>query len=213
MYDVNNSQNYGTPTPPSPQYGVGHIVGVASFCAWVGVMLGLIFSIVFGSVDVLAIFGEKDAYIGDTTTAPEYGGKWAGVSFEDETLRIEYNSYVQSMLTATGSPHYYNKFIEGPDWATTDPVDNAVYERNTEVAERLGMTIEWSEDTTSAVTELFTHFESIIGAGNAPHIVINMNYGLVRAEVNGLLYNLKTNYGDYSKNLFSFEGEACKRFR
>ena len=157
---------------------------------------------------ILAACGGDDP---DTTTTkrPIGGGdnKWDGVSFEGETLRIEYNSHVQTSLTSTGSPHYFEKFIKGPDTASSDSVDNAVFERNELVADRLGMEIEWSEDKTSAVTELFSHFESIIGAGNAPHIVINMNYGLVRAEVNGLLYNLKANYGDHTKNLFSFEGD------
>ena len=158
---------------------------------------------------ILAACGGGEDPSTTTTKKPTGGGddKWDGVSFEGETLRIEYNSHVQPTLTATGSPHYYDKFIKGPDSASSDSVDNAVFERNELVADRLGMTIEWSEDKTSAVTELFSHFESIIGAGNAPHIVINMNYGLVRAEVNGLLYNLKSNYGDHSKNLFSFEGD------
>ena len=157
---------------------------------------------------ILASCGGDDP---DTTTTqrPIGGGeeKWDGVSFEGETLRIEYNSYEQGSLAATGSPHYYEKFIKGPDSASSDSVDNAVFERNELVTDRLGMTVEWREDKTASVTELFSHFENVIGAGNAPHIVINMNYGLVRAEVNGLLYNLKSNYGDYSKNLFSFEGE------
>ena len=125
---------------------------------------------------ILAACGGGDDPDTTTTKKPTGGGddKWDGVSFEGETLRIEYNSYVQTTLTATGSPHYYDKFIKGPDAASSDSVDNAVFERNELVADRLGMTIEWSEDKTSAVTELFSHFESIIGAGNAPHIVINM---------------------------------------
>ena len=194
--EENNVQKGNMPES-APKLNVRLICIVLAAVICLGAIIGLI----------VALSGGE----GDTTTTkrPVGGGeqKWDGVSFEGETLRIEYNSHVQPTLTSTGSPHYYNKFIKGPDAATADSVDNAVFDRNTEVAERLGLEIEWSEDKTSAVNELFSHFEAIVGAGNAPHIIINMNYGLIRAEVNGLLHDLKQNYGDYSQNLFVFEGE------
>ena len=203
MQEQNTPQKTNdTPNAPknTPKISTRLICIIVAAVVVIGAVIGLIIGLSGGDPS--------------TTTTRRPGGtgegKWDGVSFEGETLRIEYNSHVQPTLSATGSPHYYEKFIQGPDSASSDPVDNAVFERNELVADRLGMEIEWMEDKTSAVNELFSHFESIAGAGNAPHIVINMNYGLIRAEVGGLLYNLKKDYGDTSKNYFAFEGEDAE---
>ena len=139
---------------------------------------------------------------GDTTTAPTVD-KWADANFTGTTLRVEYNTYTQNQITAAGSTNSV-KFIVGPDDYTSIAVDNAVYERNNRVFDKLGLAVEYMEDETSAVANLLPHFESVSMVDDCPDVVINMYYGLIRAEVQGYLYNLKQNE---DKNYLRFEGE------
>ena len=141
---------------------------------------------------------------GDTTTAPTVN-KWEGVDFTGKTLRVEYSTYTQTQLTAEGAKNF-NQYLVGPDDYTSIAVDNAVFERNTRVIDQLGFTIEWMETDVSATNQFLPHFESVSMAETPPDIVVNQHYGLIRAAVNGLLYNMREDYGNYDKNLFDFDG-------
>ena len=135
------------------------------------------------------------------------GNKWDDVYFDGKTLRVEMNEALAPGLSASGADTYL-KYLQGPDSPSSEGVDNAVYERNILVANALGLTIEWKTSEVTAVNELLPHFESLqlSGSDKAPHIVVNMHYGLVRAEVNGLLYDMKMGYGT-DINHFAFEGD------
>lgn len=137
-----------------------------------------------------------------STTAPTTD-KWADANFAGTTLRVEYNTYTQNQITAAGSTNSV-KFVTGPDDYTSIAVDNAVYERNNRVFDKLGFTIQYMEDDTSAVANLLPHFESVSMVEECPDVLINMYYGLIRAEVQGYLYNLKQTE---DKNYLTFEGE------
>ena len=141
---------------------------------------------------------------GDITTAPTTN-KWEGVDFTGETLRVEYSTYTQTQLTAEGAKNF-NQYLVGPDDYTSIAVDNAVFERNTRVIDQLGFAIEWMETDVSSTNQFLPHFESVSMAETPPDIVVNQHYGLIRAAVNGLLYNMREDYGNYDKNLFDFDG-------
>ncbi len=158
----------------------------------------------------LAACGNKDPEDttkpqGGPTTPPASGAnKWQDVSFEGETLTIEYNNRTSDSLTTAGSENSL-RFHITPDEYSSDAVEGAVYERNETVHNTLGLTVQYSYDD-SIHNQLMSHYESISAVDDCPIIIASQHYGLVRAEINGLLYNLKEDYGT-SSNYFAFEGD------
>ncbi len=154
----------------------------------------------------------------DTTTATKKPGpssgasKWDNVNFADskgnkKEIIIELNSTQQNGLSASGSDTSV-KFIIGPDDVTENTVETMIYQRNDKVADDLGIKITYKQEETP-VTEILKHFEDLASqGGNAcPDIVINMYYGLIRAEVSGLLKDMKDGYGG-ANNYFDFSNEG-----
>lgn len=169
-------------------------------------------------VGILAACGGDDDPE-DTTKAPTTSGtgsgdKWDTAKFGGKTIRVYCNNQIQSTLTATASPNYV-RFLEGPD--TTDEeidlsnaVDKAVYDRNVKVADKLDITIDWQTDYASTGNEdALTHLFDLANGGvkTTPHVVVDMHYVLIRAEVQGRLYDLKKDYGQATKNYFDFTSE------
>ena len=168
-------------------------------------------------VGLLAACGGDDPE--DTTTpstgsTPGTGDKWDTAKFGGKTLRVYCNNQTQSTLTATASPNYV-RFLEGPD--TTDgeidlsnAVDKAVYDRNSKVASKLNIEIDWQTDYASSGNEdALTHLFDLANGGvkTTPHIVVDMHYVLIRAEVQGRLYDLKKDYGVAGQNYFDFTSD------
>ena len=169
-------------------------------------------------VGILAACGGDDDPE-DTTKAPTTSGtgsgdKWDTAKFGGKTIRVYCNNQTQSTLTATASPNYV-RFLEGPD--TTDEeidlsnaVDKAVYDRNVKVADKLDITIDWQTDYASTGNDdAMTHLFDLSNGGvkTTPHVVVDMHYVLIRAEVQGRLYDLKKDYGQATKNYFDFTSE------
>ncbi len=159
---------------------------------------------------------------GGTTAAPggTAGGtssttKWDNVDIDGVSLRIEVNVAEQSAATAAGADHSI-KYIKGADDSlSTDGAMLEVIKRNDRVAAMLGIDpkndITYIEDETSTVGQLLGHYQENAQIGDAPDILISQNYGLIRAEINGLLYNVKEDLGDTERNLFDFEDDGWYR--
>lgn len=154
----------------------------------------------------------------DTTTAttrrPSTGGesKWDNVNFADskgnkKEIIIELNSTQQGGLATSGSDTSV-KFIIGPDDVTENTVETMIYQRNDKVANDLGIKITYKQEETP-FGDILSHLEQLASqGGNAcPDIVINMYYGLIRAEVSGLLKDMKDGYGG-ADNYFDFTNEG-----
>lgn len=154
----------------------------------------------------------------DTTTVttrprPSTGeSKWDNVNFADDKgnkkeIIIELNSTQQAGLSASGSDTSV-KFIIGPDDVTENTVETMIYQRNDKVADDLGIKITYKQEEL-AHSEILSHFEDLASQGGSacPDIVINMYFGLIRAEVSGLLKDMKDGYGG-ADNYFDFSNEG-----
>ncbi len=165
----------------------------------------------------LAFASCNDDPANTTTTAtrrPSTGGesKWDNVNFADSNgnkkeIIIELNSTQQAGLSTSGSDTSV-KFIIGPDDVTENTVETMIYQRNDKVADDLGIKITYKQAET-AFSDILSHLEQLASqGGNAcPDIVINMYYGLIRAEVSGLLKDMKDGYGG-ADNYFDFSNEG-----
>ena len=99
-------------------------------------------------------------------------------------------------------------YTRGPDAAGGNEVAKEVLARNTRASETLGITIVYSETNTytgAVHEELRTIVQT--AAANSPDIFNNDVYGISRAMVDGLLWNVK-NPGEGVKNYFDFEAEG-----
>ena len=131
--------------------------------------------------------------------------KWEGVSFDGETIIVNLSTYQPNAAIKVGATNSI-KYIAGPDEYTTDAVQNAVFDRNKNVAEKLGLYVTYQEcdqysndpENTLVVIENFV----LADLEDSPDIVSTMSYGVVRAGVKGDLYNALTdkheNYLDLS---------------
>ncbi len=155
----------------------------------------------------------------DTTTAgptttrdPSLGGsKWDDVNFANgsnkKEIIIELNKTQQAGLSTAGADTSV-KFIVGPDEITENTVETMVYQRNQKVANDLGITISYKQEEL-AFGDILSHLEQLAAQGGdtCPDIVVNMYYGLIRAEVNGLLKDMKDGYGT-ATNYFDFTSDG-----
>ena len=140
-----------------------------------------------------------------TTAAPKVD-KWESVDFTGKTLNVEYSTHTLAQVTAEGAENF-NQYLVGPDDYSAVAVANAVFERNNRVYSKLGFEINFMETDLTGTTQFMPHFESVSLAEIPPDVIVHQHYGLVRAAVSGLLYNLREDYGDSEKNFFDFDGE------
>lgn len=164
----------------------------------------------------LAACGGSDDPEDTTSNTPTTGtgDKWDTAKFNGKTIRVHCNNQIQKTLTDTASPNYV-RFLQGPDTTKeeldlSNDVDKAVYNRNTNVAKRLNVTIDWNTSFASNGND--DALENLFDLANGdpktvPHVVVDMHYVLIRAEVQGRLYDLKKDYGVESKNYFEFTSE------
>lgn len=138
---------------------------------------------------------------GEQGSKEDEPSKWDDVNFDGTTLYINLNEYVFSAVTKAGTEHS-NKFLVGPDDYTTDAVQNAVYERNTKVQNKLGIDVKYSyEGSLAANIPPVIDGWVLAATEDTPDIVVTMNYALVRAALSG---NLRNALGKTEDNYFDF---------
>ena len=177
-------------------------------------ILSLLLCLCFLTLAFASCGGDPSDTTSPTTTKSPSGGgsKWDSVNFADskgnkKEIIVELNSTQQAGLSTSGSDTSV-KFIIGPDDVTENTVETMIYQRNDKVANDLGIKITYKQDET-AFSDVLTHLEQLASQGGdaCPDIVINMYYGLIRAEVSGLLKDMKDGYGG-ADNYFDFESEG-----
>ena len=152
---------------------------------------------------------NNDQGNGTTTTAPAAeSSKWDNVNFNGETIIISLSDHAPSFAVTAGAEDSV-KYIKGPDTYTTDPVQNAVYDRNKNISSKLGLDVQYqicSEYNSAAPATTLTIIEGFVLADleDAPDIISTMGYGMIRAGIKGDLYNTLTtqyeNYFDFTAN-------------
>ena len=136
--------------------------------------------------------------------------KWAGVNFNGDTIYVSLSEWRPSFVASADAPNSIN-FMKGPDNYTTDAVQNAVYDRNLTVKEKLGLDVQYIPTQYSGAADYtLTVIENFVLADleDSPDIISTMSYGMVRAGIRGILYNALTqdytNYFDFThKNWYS----------
>ena len=131
-------------------------------------------------------------------------GSWDGVDFGGQQVNfcISVNKYDECTFPAA------DIYTKGPDTAGSNEVAKEVLARNAAAEETLGVKINYStKDLT--YNKIHEDIRGIVqtSAKNSPDIYNNDLYGLGRAMVDGLLWNVK-NPGDSVKNYFNFEAEG-----
>ncbi len=151
--------------------------------------------------------GEKEPSATDdaqTTTAAQDVDKWENVNFGGESIIVSLSDYEPSMAKSAGATHSV-KYIQGPDEYTTDSVQNAVFDRNTAVTEKLGLDVDYQYVTYTSNPDYSTQvIEAYVMTDmeDSPDILSAKSYGVIRAAIKGMLHNaLKTddeNYFDFT---------------
>ena len=131
-------------------------------------------------------------------------GSWDGVDFGGQQVNfcISVNKYDECTFPAA------DIYTKGPDTAGSNEVAKEVLARNAAAQEKLGITINYStKDLT--YDKIHEDIRGIVqtSAKNSPDIYNNDLYGLGRAMVDGLLWNVK-NPGGSVKNYFNFEADG-----
>ena len=131
-------------------------------------------------------------------------GSWDGVDFGGQEVNfcISVNQYVECSFPAA------SVYTKGPDTAGSNEVAKEVLARNAAAQDTLGITINYStKDLT--YDKIHEDIRGIVqtSAKNSPDIYNNDMYGLSRAMIDGLLWNVK-HPGDSVKNYFDFEAEG-----
>ena len=131
-------------------------------------------------------------------------GSWDGVDFKGQkvSLCISANQYMEVTFPAA------DIYTKGPDTAGTNEVAKEVLARNARAAEELGIEIVYTERDI-AWDGIHEDLRRIVQTASetSPDIYNNDSYGLSRAMVDGLLWNVK-NPGNGVKNYFDFEAEG-----
>ena len=164
-------------------------------------------------VTAFAACGGKPA---DTTTRKPIEGdvpdKWKDVNFEGETLRIWINDYMGDTDARNAGADVCLDYMRGVD-EDDDSGSNTVLveatDRYDKVLNILGLEngdVEytmagWKGDCDSILPDI--QALNTANAKDGPSIIIHENYGMVRAGITGLLYNVydndQTNYFDLTE--------------
>ena len=147
---------------------------------------------------------ETNSPTGDNTSTDAQGtsSKWDDVNFNGESIIVNISNLTYSAALSAGAENAV-KYIIGPDSYTTDPVQNAVYDRNKNVTEKLGLEITYQlceqydgNDPNKALTVIETFV--LADLEDTPDIVGATSYGIVRAGIKGHLHNaLSTDKENY----------------
>ncbi len=126
-----------------------------------------------------------------STPAGSGDSNWTDVNFSGTTLKIELSDYTLDSITEVNADNSL-PFYLGPDDGeiSSDGLMNAVIYRNDAVYEQLGIETDYIYDSTNVVANMLSHYQTLVDSGSAPDIVVGQIYGLIRAEINGLLVNL-----------------------
>ena len=131
-------------------------------------------------------------------------GSWDGVDFGGQTVNfcISVNKYDECNFPAA------DIYTKGPDQAGTNEVAKEVIARNAAAEETLGVKINYSEKDLT-YDKILEDIRAIVqtSAKNSPDIYNNDIYGLARAMVDGLLWNVK-NPGADVVSYFNFEADG-----
>ena len=132
------------------------------------------------------------------------GDSWNGVDFGGQTVKMSVSTNQCSECTFPAADIY----TKGPDTAGSNEVVKEVLARNTEAKNTLGITIEYVE-TDLHFSEVLEDIRSIVqtSSKSSPDIYNNDMYGLCRAMVDGLLWNVKKP-GETVKSYFNFEADG-----
>ena len=147
---------------------------------------------------------------GGTTHAPSPGGgdreedgSWESVDFDGQevVISVSVNKSDECMFPAG------DIYTKGPDVVGSNEVAKEVRARNTAAAEALNIKVTY-QTTDLHRDEVLEHIQNIVmtTAKESPDVYNNDMYGLVRAMVNGYLWNVKNagknvvNYLDFTKD-------------
>ncbi len=154
---------------------------------------------------------------GDGADGPGYSGdrgedgSWDNVDFGGATLTVE----VSGAQDPQGTFPACNIYTRGPDsGTTTDEIQKKVLTRNKKVADDLNINVEYKPNSNLAYDGVLAHVESYVrgAAEDSPDVLDNDIYGLVRAMMNGYLWNVSNPGEDkngnevYSYFDFSYDG-------
>ena len=131
-------------------------------------------------------------------------GSWEGVDFKGQTVSLCISTNQCSECSFPAASIY----TKGPDKAESNEVAKEVLARNTKAESELGVRIEYSEVDLpfSGVQE---NIRTIVQTSSktSPDIYNNDMYGVSRAMVDGLLWNVK-NPGEDVKSYFDFSAKG-----
>ncbi|MBP3437686.1 MAG: hypothetical protein J6K61_07285 [Clostridia bacterium] len=164
-------------------------------CRGISLALALILS--------LGVLASCNGGGGNTQTGDRVNGSWDNVDFGGNTLVVNLSANIPSETTMGACTAY----TMGPDKASTDKVQQKVYERNKRVADMLNIEVEY-ETTDLMYNEILADVEKMMQREQGADIYCNDIYGMLRAMFNGYFKNLLdlgTNKdGSKVQNFFDF---------
>lgn len=130
--------------------------------------------------------GDEGGYSIDKSRAE--GTHWEGVEqFEGSSLKISLS--VEQDRNNTSIPHS-ERYIRGTNQAESDEVLNAVYDRNVNVRDILGIGIEYQEARHQyAAVQDYIDQQVMANSDETPDIFIDDVYGTIRSAMNGTIRN------------------------
>ena len=155
------------------------------------------------SLGILASCGGTGDVVDDGGNRGE-NGSWDTVDFKGQEVRfcISVNQYNEVTFPAA------DIYTRGPDTAGSNEVAKEVLARNKRAGEELSIEVEYSlRDLT--YDKVLEDMRGIVqtSSKSSPDIYSNDMYGLTRAMIDGLLWNVKSP-GDDVKNYFDFSAEG-----
>ena len=117
-------------------------------------------------------------------------GSWEGVDFDGQTLVVEVSGAKDPQNTFPAC----NIYTRGPDSGTsTDEIQKKVLARNQKVKTELNIDVQYKKNSDCTYDTVLAHVEKYVltSADDAPDVLDNDLYGLVRAMMKGYLWNVK----------------------
>ncbi len=147
--------------------------------------------------------GDSTAAETETTPETDVLDPYAGINLGGREIRIHTSINVVDNGNGMSSS---NKYIEGAETLNGDIVSDDVYERNMLIQEKLGCKLKF--------TQINQNYDKVLSSISVPvssgedftDLIINDQYGLVRAAYNGYLFNL-LDEASYNST-FNFEDDG-----
>ena len=132
------------------------------------------------------------------------GDSWEEVDFGGQTVRVAISTNQCSECSFPAADIY----TRGPDEANTNEVTKEVRARNAQAESELGIHIEYTE-VDLPYAGVLEDIRGIVqtAAKNSPDVYNNDMFGLARAMINGLLWNVKDPGADV-KSYFDFSADC-----